>query len=474
MSFKDTDNLFPKIPIQESKGALPGQPQGNDYSKTAFMVVDDQEAARRSLRLSIQGMGGFLVSFCASHGDALRRVRDATAPPEIILCDYDLGPGRDGQQLLEELRQKKMIPQSTIFIMVTAERYYEKVVSVVELAPDDYLLKPFTPNQLHLRIDRLVTKKQFFGRFFRLQDAEDYDAAIAELDKLRSQKDSTLYKFDILRKKSETLLLARRFVEAINIYNEIIAINPFLWAQAGLAKAYFEQGEMTSARNLIDEVVAGAPKYFSAFDLKANICTQMGDHVEAQKTLEYVCLQNARNFARKMSLAESASYAGDLETAKKAIADIVANNTDATLSDMLQLARIAAVSGDRDLSGRLLESVAGDARKSMSEDEAISFASTSAMLGNDREFVRMRRTILARSAMSVSLGLDIVNAAMACQDMELALTVAKRLMSNDSTKKAFRALHDTFMKHGHGAEFKRVQNESARALIQSRLKNEGS
>ena len=479
MSFFDNDDLFPEIPAAELSTAKKGKEakekpllvKATDYSKTTFMVVDDQEAARRSLRLIVQGMGGFFVTFCSSHGDALRRIRDGTVAPEIILCDFDLGTGRDGQQLLEELRRNKLIPQSTIFIMVTAERYYEKVVSVVELAPDDYLLKPFTPSQLHRRVDRLVVKKKFFLEFFRLQDAGNYEDAIFELDKLIKRSDSAPYKFDILRKKSETLLLAKRYDEAIGIYSEIIEINPFLWAKAGLARAHYEQGEMSSARELIDEVVEGAPKYFSAFDLKATICTDMGDHVEAQKVLTHVCAQNPRNFSRKISLAESAAYTGDFETATRTVAEVIANNVDASNEERLQLARIAAVSGDQDLSGSILESIPVAARSAMPEDEAISFAATSALLGDDREFVRMRRSILAKTIMSSSLGVDIVNAAMICHDLDLALTVAKRLMSNDATKKSFRALHDVFVKYEHETEFKRVQNESARALIQSRQIN---
>ena len=479
MSFFDNDDLFPDIPAAELLTAKKGKEvkdkpslvKATDYSKKTFMVVDDQEAARRSLRLIVQGMGGFFVTFCSSHGDALRRIRDGSMAPEIILCDFDLGSGRDGQQLLEELRRNKIIPQSTIFIMVTAERYYEKVVSVVELAPDDYLLKPFTPSQLHRRVDRLVVKKKFFLEFFRLQDMGNYDDALIELDKLIGHKDSVPYKFDILRKKSETLLLAKRYPEAIRAYSDIIEINPFLWAKAGLAKAHYEQGEMSSARELIDEVVEGAPKYFSAFDLKATICTHMGDHVEAQKVLTHVCAQNPRNFSRKISLAESAAYTGDFETATRTIAEVIANNTDVSTEERLQLARIAAVSGDQDLSESILESIPVDARSSLPEDDAISFAATSVLLGDEVEFVRMRRSILAKTAMAPSLGVDIVNAALVCQDLDLALTIAKRLMSNDATKKAFRALSDVFVKFGHESEFKRVQNESARALIQSRQIN---
>jgi hypothetical protein len=45
------------------------------------------------------------------------------------MCDYNLGSDRkDGQQTLEEMRSCNHIPLETVFIMVTAETNYEKVV----------------------------------------------------------------------------------------------------------------------------------------------------------------------------------------------------------------------------------------------------------------------------------------------------------------------------------------------------------
>jgi DNA-binding response OmpR family regulator len=85
-------------------------------------------------------------------------------PFDIILSDYLLEDGRDGQQLLEELRQQHLVPLSTVFMMITSERAYHNVVSVAELAPDDYLIKPFTADDLHGRLVRALYRKQFFAR----------------------------------------------------------------------------------------------------------------------------------------------------------------------------------------------------------------------------------------------------------------------------------------------------------------------
>ncbi|MBK7422843.1 MAG: hypothetical protein IPJ48_06930 [Propionivibrio sp.] len=73
-----------------------------------------------------------------------------------------------------------MISLSTVFMVITAERAYHNVVSLAELAPDDYLIKPFTADQLHARLVRAIYKKQFFAKVFgHLDNGAFADALVA-------------------------------------------------------------------------------------------------------------------------------------------------------------------------------------------------------------------------------------------------------------------------------------------------------
>jgi len=109
-----------------------------DFKNYRFMVIDDQPLVRQSLRSIIQTMGGFIVEMAQGYTDAINKIR--ATPPDVILCDYMMGAGRTGQQLLEEVRRNAHIPEEAIFLMVTGEQAYEQVVACVELIPDDYVL----------------------------------------------------------------------------------------------------------------------------------------------------------------------------------------------------------------------------------------------------------------------------------------------------------------------------------------------
>ena len=112
------------------------------------------------------------------------------------------GEGRDGQQLLEELRYRELIGLKTVFVMVTAESVYEKVVSTAELAPDDYLLKPFSAEVMRNRLEISLRRKQAFEAAFHCHEEGDLGGAIAACDLLLREKPK--YLVDALRFKGES------------------------------------------------------------------------------------------------------------------------------------------------------------------------------------------------------------------------------------------------------------------------------
>src|SRR5438034_7210486 len=102
------------------------------------LIIEPHTGMRASMHNMLNLCEITKIDHAVSSGTAIRTLQKKTY--DIILCEYDLADGQDGQQLLEDVRHHKLIPLWTVFFMVTAERSYEKVVSAAELAPTDYLL----------------------------------------------------------------------------------------------------------------------------------------------------------------------------------------------------------------------------------------------------------------------------------------------------------------------------------------------
>ncbi len=444
---------------------------GTAYRELRYLVIDDQEASRQTLKICIQSLGGFSVDQAQNFAEARHRIKSAI--PDIIVCDYILGSGRTGQQLLEELRRSDRLPDNVAFLMVTAERSYEQVVAAVELAPDDYIIKPFSPEMLRTRMDRLIRKKIFFRHYYEHKQNDNFDRALTELDALASSDDSRLYRFDILRARAETLLKANRADDALTCYGEIIAIHPFPWALAGQARALRRLNRLEEANSAIDGVLAVAPSYFDAYDLKADICCDLGQFEQAQQVLQEISARTPRNWGRKRKLSSVAKLNGDFETAQRLIEEVIANDWIAggvPMVDRIELMRTALAAGDRELARAKLAEISEKEREQLPPEQRLNLDCLEAMLMDsatgEKYFERMRAE-LGRVELHAEASLDAIRAALCYSDRELADRLAKRLLTGTEARRAFHAMLDIFRQHGMEDHFRRLQrNVAARRLQQ--------
>lgn len=447
----------------------------NELSPTAyrdlkFLVIDDQPAARQSLRICAQSMGAFSVEFSVGYQDAIGRIR--VRVPDVILCDYDLGDDRSGQQLLEELRRLAMLPDETVFMMVTAEQSYEQVVAAVELVPDDYIIKPFSPDRLKFRLDRVLRRKRFFEPLYRAKKRQDYAQADSFIEKHRSSEAGQPYRFELLRQKAELELKKGDSPAAQSAFEEILALHPFPWAKAGMAKSLYAQNRFQEARELVDQVVNGSPMYFDAFDLKTRICIDMGDYEEAQKTVAETSQRTRKNYLRKRLLADAALLNGDGETARQAMADVVQNDLTpgaVSTADRLMLVRSHLEAGDLLAAEKAIATVTEQSMEMATLDDRASYLSMKALMAPDKE--RARFNAMREAWLGMPLGttaqVDIVRAAFAMNDHELASGTTAALFASDEIRRVFKLVLGIFEAHGMASVFRDLQKQAALQKIGS-------
>jgi len=118
-----------------------------------ILIVDDDKDLREMI-CSIFSHAGYTRLITAASGeDALALL--SKKMPGIILLDVMM-PGMDGFELLQEVRAISRVP----VLMLTAKGEAEDRFSGFELGADDYLVKPFLPKELLLRV-RAILKRAY-------------------------------------------------------------------------------------------------------------------------------------------------------------------------------------------------------------------------------------------------------------------------------------------------------------------------
>jgi DNA-binding response OmpR family regulator/predicted negative regulator of RcsB-dependent stress response len=308
------------------------------------VIVDANPANRSAMRAMLSAIGMTQVAQAGSAADALRRVADR--PADIILCDYQLEDGRDGQQLLEEMRTRHLIPLSTAFVVITRESRYQSVVSVAELAPDDYLLKPFSPQDLLERLEAVLARKHAFRHAHEHLENNEATKAIEACDHVGLRYSH--YRLDALRLKAQTLMAVGRTVEAEDLYRQILAMKAVPWAKMGLALASHRSGKLDEAADLVVDILAHHPTYLAAYDLAAQVDEERGRLDDAQRHLQAAVEHAPHGIARQRQLGRIAAENNDVAAAERAMATVISRSSGSSLcqvEDFTRLARLQIAQG---------------------------------------------------------------------------------------------------------------------------------
>lgn len=322
-----------------------GGAESIDYAALRALVIDDYPGMRSALKLTLSNFGLSKIQMAASAPEAISRVQNNQY--DFILCDFNLGDGRDGQQLLEELRHRGLISLEMVFIMVTAESIYEKVVATAELAPDDYMIKPFSAEMLRNRLEGILLRKLAFRDIYRHFADHELEAAMTGCDLLIASKPK--YVVDALRFKGELLNSLGRFEEAEALYKKVIEMRAIPWARLGLARSLHMQKKDTEAEVELRDVLEQAPEMVAAYDLLSDVCLAKKDSAGAQAVLQQAVSISGKTVRRQQKLGEIAQANGDLDTARNAFSNALEKGRHSifiTPADFGNLCQVQLEQGD--------------------------------------------------------------------------------------------------------------------------------
>ena len=117
-------------------------------NKIHILVVDDDNRIRDLLKEYLNE-NGYVVSTSENSENA--KIKLTHFKFDLIVLDVMM-PGQDGYDLTKEIKQSKNIP----ILLLTAKGEVENRIHGLELGAEDYLGKPFEPQELLLRIKNII------------------------------------------------------------------------------------------------------------------------------------------------------------------------------------------------------------------------------------------------------------------------------------------------------------------------------
>jgi len=115
--------------------------------KPKILIVDDESATRTIVRVAL-GDDKFTFREAENGAAALAALREEK--PDLMVCDYEM-PEMDGFELIRTLRADADLRELRV-VMLTAFDSYSDAMTGIEAGADDYVVKPFDPDDLQRRV----------------------------------------------------------------------------------------------------------------------------------------------------------------------------------------------------------------------------------------------------------------------------------------------------------------------------------
>ncbi|GAB2657678.1 tetratricopeptide repeat-containing response regulator [Vibrio panuliri] len=227
------------------------------FSNLKVLIIDDASIVIVTLKSMLVkiGFNDRLINYCSTSRAGIQIARQEQY--DLILCDYNLGRGMNGKQVFEEMRYHGLLHDKSVFILITGESSSTVVHSIIELKPDDYLLKPFNVMSLKERVTSALNRKHALYQLYQMQSKHQFEQGLELCDELLPFYPQ--YQFIIARFKGEFLNRLQLHDESKKLYESILERRNYDWATIGLANSLMHLGDKKTAQAMINKLLASKP-----------------------------------------------------------------------------------------------------------------------------------------------------------------------------------------------------------------------
>ena len=326
------------------------------YAQKHCLIVDDMADIRTAVTRWCVDFGCQRVDTAGSGEEALDSAQGHAY--DLFLIDYNLGSGKNGQQLIEEIRFHRHFKPGALFVLITGEASSQDIIHALEFQPDDYLHKPLNRNVLRQRLNNLILKSTAMAAIRQARDKGEFNAAIAAAKQAAALPENAKYQGDIVRCLGELFGESGQWDQALQTYNTYTTQGDPLWRRLGEARARLRLKQDDALENDLLAITSDAPLCVEARDLLAEYYSTQNQELQAQQALHEAIAISPRSVQRQRNLGQSAQKTKNNQLAVHAFRETLKhskNTCNEQPEDFINLAQ--------NLSNLSRESEAGSARE---------------------------------------------------------------------------------------------------------------
>ncbi|WP_421142551.1 response regulator, partial [Aeromonas dhakensis] len=284
-----------------------------------ILLVNEQRSFQVMMKAMLINIGISRITYVNSAEEARRRCQKESF--DIYLIDYELGVGENGRQLLESLRDQKLIPPQSVVIMVSGDSSRAMVLSALEAEPDEYLMKPFSQEQFSFRLKRALARRQALESVFSALAEENLTTLLAAC----AERADAVPRFANFCRclQADTQLKLGQAKEARSLMRQLLAGQENSWARLTLGKACHTLGLHEEAVSHLQATLKNTPLMVEAHLWLAESLLALGNDEQAQQELKRAVDISPQSVQLSRRLAEVCLLRHDYAQAKDVLLSLI-------------------------------------------------------------------------------------------------------------------------------------------------------
>ncbi|MCC2615836.1 response regulator [Aestuariibacter halophilus] len=255
--------------------------------KVNIAVVEDNGMARTNLRNHLLEMD-FEGVHCFTHGRELRRDLKRRRY-DLVLMDFHLGDNKNGVEVIQDLQKEGLLKYSTCLVFITSDRLPMIIGQIVDIHPDDLVIKPYTIKTLGRTIFNALNINRTLRPVLRNMDEGDFEEALHQLDIIEEKELLPKSRTNLTKLRARLLLKLKRFSEASELYKSVLEqSDKVIWAKWGLIHAQYLAGETDISESMLQDMLGAHLTNDKACEWLARIAIGKKQYSRAEEYMEQI------------------------------------------------------------------------------------------------------------------------------------------------------------------------------------------
>lgn len=255
--------------------------------KVNIAVVEDNGMARINLRNHLMEMDFSGVN-CFTHGRDLRKDLKQREY-DLILMDFHLGDNKNGVEVIQDLQKEGLLKYSTCLVFITSDRLPMIIGQIVDIHPDDLVIKPYTIRTLERTINNALKINEYLKPVLKKMDEGEYEEGLYLLDDIVREDLLPKSRTHLLKLRARLLLKLGKFAEASNLYSKVLeSSDKVIWAKWGLIHSQYLSGETDISEELLKEMLGAHLTNDKACEWLARISIGNKEYTKAEEYIEQI------------------------------------------------------------------------------------------------------------------------------------------------------------------------------------------